>query len=302
MRWGDMAPALALPLFLATLAAPVSADHLPYELEVQDARVAEPIPPLSHPGKAHLEVLIPCRDDESATAWTTVHVLQAPGWASITSPGATNVTTRTCHDPTDTLEIRVLVEVTVRQAAPAFQQAHAQLQVTVQKNHTNGTRETLGPGRATVTFEPGYLSLYSARLDRKVVQAGPQEAATYPILLENEGNAITRFEFAVLNADTLPAGFKAVQPEPLVLRPNQTGTATFQVYTPFHNGYVNEVGAIQLEVTPMYAEDTTLQGEPTQLSTLTQAKGWYVPGPGPWITLLAISALAVAMGARRRST
>ncbi len=294
---------IGLGLLLVATAVPTVADHAPRELVVDDLTLETPIGPHAEPGKIHLQVSVPCQDDERATAWTTAELVEAPAYVTLIAPGMANQTTPVCHDANDTLALDYPVEITLDKRAPAFETQTVTLEVRVQKNHTNGTVERLGPVEADVTFTPGYFNLYNVRLEQKIGQAGPQESVTYPIVIENFSNGDTRFAFSLANPDSLPDGFNAVVPEPLILeRPETageptTGTVNFQVYTPFHNGYVNEVGAVQLEVTSSYAPDTDIEGETSHISTLTQARGWYVPGPGLLIVLLAV---AGALGLARR--
>ncbi len=301
MRGFWVLPALVL-LLLAT-ASPVLADHAPRELEVSDQTIETPIEPLGEPGRTTLEVRVPCQDDEQATAWTTASLIEAPSYITMTTPSMTNRTTEVCHDANDTLVLAYPVEIAVDQRAPAFETQELPVEIRVQKNHTNGTVEHLGPAEATVTVTPGYFNLYNVRLEQKIGQAGPQEAVTYPIVIDNYSNGDTRFVFSLANPDNVPSGFQPVVPEPLVLQSNATGgertsgTVKFQIYTPFHNGYVNEIGAVQLEVTSAFASDTDIEGEASYVSTLTQARGWYVPGPSPLVVLLAV---VVALGLARR--
>lgn len=296
---------LLLSASLLTVALPAQADHTPDQVEVHDRTIDEPVDPLGDPAQIVLEVAIPCQDDETATAWTRADLIEAPDFLVFESADATNETTSACHDANDTLTVGLPVAVGFTQDAPAFDPVTATVEIQVQKNHTDGNTTHLDPVEVEITATPGYFNLYNARMETKMAQAGPQESVAYPIVIENYSNGPTRFEFSVTNPDSIPGGFQPVVPEPVILESTTTGgtkteaTVTFSVYTPFHNGYVNEQGAIQLTIDSFYAKDTAHQGESSHLSTLTQARGVYIPGPGSVAALVALAGVALAVGRRR---
>lgn len=295
------------PLVLALLvvATPVAADHTPDRVRVADHTIEDPVDPLGDPAQVVLDVRVPCQDDETATAWTRAELVDAPGFLVFETTGVTNDTSTTCHDADDVLTVGLPVEIGFTQDAPAFEPVTATVEVHVQKNHTGGNVTHLDPAEAEITATPGYLNLYNARVDKKIAQAGPQESVEYPIVIDNYSNGPTRFEFSLSHPDSVPDGFQAVVPEPLVLQSNATGgetttgTVAFTVYTPFHNGYVNEVGAVQLQIDSFYAENESYRGESSHISTLTQARGLHVPGPGALMALVALGSAALAVGWRR---
>lgn len=296
---------LAVGIALVTVSAPGLADHLPDRLQVEDRTVEEPVKPLGEPRQLVLDVTVPCQENETAVAWTRARLVEAPAFVRLGSEDVTDLTGSACHDADDTLTVALPIELGFDRRAPAFETTTATVEVRVQKNHTDGNVTHLGPAIVNLTATPGYLNLYNVRLEKKIGQAGPQESIAYPIVIENYSNGPTRFQFALSHPDNVPDGFQPVVPEPLILESTTTGgtktnaTVTFSVFTPFHNGYVNENGAIQLRIDSFYAENTTYQGESSHVSTLTQARGLYVPGPG-LLVLVALCAGGV-LAARSRT-
>jgi hypothetical protein len=67
------------------------------------------------------------------------------------------------------------------------------------------------------------------------------------------------------------------------------------VFTPFRNGWVNEVGSIPLRVDSHYAPDRSIEGDSAQVSVRAKAKGLHVPGPGLGLSGLALLATAAAV-------
>lgn len=221
----------------------------------------------------------------------------APSWANvIIAPSALSFT----YSPQDQgyPSVPFSVSIALTQNAPAFQST----KVTLSGQATGSQAQDISVLTTQLTVTPGYFNLYNVRVDNKIGQGGPQDSVVYPIQIDNFSNGETRFEFSLAQEDT-PAGFQAVIPEPIVLQSQATGgettsgQVTFSVYTPYQNGYVNEVGSIQLRVDSSYAPNTNIQGASSQVSTLTQARGFYVPGPAT--PLVAIGILGAALGLAR---
>ncbi len=191
------------------------------------------------------------------------------------------------------------VEVALTQNAPAFESNRLTIGGNViSEGAPAGRSVSVQPTDILVT--PSYFNLYNVRLDTKIGQGGPQDSVDYNIQIDNFSNGDTRFEFNPANEE-IPEGFQAVPPDPVVLQSEATGgertteQVTFSVYTPYRNGYVNEVGAIRLAISSAYATDTTYEGVGSTISTLTQARGFYVPGPGGALTGLAVVAATIGL-------
>jgi hypothetical protein len=192
------------------------------------------------------------------------------------------------------------VSVALTQNAPALQSSRLSIGGSAELGGDTAREASVNPVSVTVT--PGYFNLYNVRLEQKIGQGGPQDSVDYPIQIENFSNGETRFDFNRPSEDAVPAGFQAVVPEPTVLQSQATGgerttgQVTFSVYTPYQNGYVNEIGSIQLNVDSAYAPDTSREGTSSLVTTLTQARGFYVPGPGAALASMAMLGAALSMG------
>jgi len=143
------------------------------------------------------------------------------------------------------------------------------------------------------------------RISVEVVEAsksaGPDEAITYELRVENPANATTTVEFEVPHGSDV-RGFHAVAPSPVKLAPNGTDGAStvveMRVFTPSHNGYVNERAAITVEATPGDGASNAT-AEPQQVSLLATAKGFHVPGPGLAVATAALLGGAALVGRDR---
>lgn len=285
---------------LLTIAPLSAADHGPDELALEGATIEEPLRPLGEGAEVHLNVTAPCPERGNATAWVRLAAPEAPGFVVLDTWDQTAKSQPSCSEEDHDLDLQLRAVVRFRQTAPAFQAIDIAVIATGFLNSTNESRP-LGPATATITATPSYFSLYNANMETKIQQAGPQEAARYEIVIENFSNGDTWFEFQV--QEPLPDGFRAVQPEPMLLNAEATGgsqtngTVIFTVYTPANTPYTNEIGAIQLNITSYYDGPPEATGQSSELSTITQARGVHVPGPGVGVALLGL--VAVALVARR---
>ncbi len=302
IRWIGWGLLVACIIVVAGPAGAQLSGEDPGRIHVEDVRIEDPVEPLGEPAKALAQVIIPCEAGEDSTAWTKAR-FTTPAYTRASAPSITNETSQTCQG--ETAVVHLPIEVGFEKTAPAFDPVTASLHVTVQKNHTDGETTRFDPAKASLSATPGYFSLFNAQMSDKTIQAGPQEAARYDILIENYSNGLTRFEFEFAHEEGIPQGFNPILPEPLLL-PGATSedeptteTVTFVVYTPFYNGYVNENAAITFQIDTAFAEDQAFTGENATLTTLTNVQGLHVPTPAS-LTLLALAAASAAGTLARR--
>jgi hypothetical protein len=233
----------------------------------------------------------------------TINTANQKSWMNvIISPSSMTFTPPQGDTRTETKDFTV--SVSLRQDAPAFVATQLRLVPDLQPGTGEGQEAVTNPTQIAVT--PGYFNLYNVRLDGKIAEGGPDSEVTFPMVIENFSNGDTRFEFSVAQEGGTPEGFQTALPSPLTVRSQATGgentqgQATFQVFTPFKNGYVNRIASIQLTVDSFYAADTSIEGASSQISTLTKTKGFYVPGPGPALTALGMLGVALALTKSRQ--
>lgn len=293
---------LALCAAWMVLALPPTAiaDHGPDQLRLESAEIADPIRPLGEGAEVFLNATVPCPETGNATAWVRLAAPEAPEYVVLDLRNQTARSQPGCSGEDHAIDLQLRAVVAFRQTAPAFQAIEIPVQATGFLNSTNES-QPLGPATATITATPGYFNLYNARIEDKIKQGGPQEAVRYEILIENFSNGDTWFEFKV--QEPVPDGFRAVDPEPVLLQSKalggaQTnGTVTFTVYTPADTPYTNEIGNIQLNISSYYDGPPNATGQTSVVSTLTQARGVHVPGPGVGVAFLGLA--VVALLARR---
>lgn len=126
---------------------------------------------------------------------------------------------------------------------------------------------------------------YEVHLEKTHAQAGPQESVEFPIVVENHGDEPIQVTFERAPEDGPSPGFQVTNPPPVALAaPPGDEPTTVQtvltVYTPFHNGYVEEEAEITLNVHARHAENESLEGQSKTFTVTAAAEGFHVPGPG----------------------
>ncbi len=127
-----------------------------------------------------------------------------------------------------------------------------------------------------------FFPLIQAKVANKVDEAGPQKTIPFNIELTNFGNAQTKIRFQLATTDY--GKWNPVLPDTLTLDSPSSGggttkdTASFQVATPFHNGWNNEEKSFQITMTPIATQDETQTGTPIDATVLARVRGIYVPG------------------------
>lgn len=201
---------------------------------------------------------------------------------------------------TDTVTIQLVV---LREA-----QGLVPIQCTV-----DGSVSAVGGGTASIpasnskpdsfVITPQYFSLLEATSASKLRQGGPQKQIPFAIDLTNFGNAGTKVLFAVESAPK--GGWQGLLPDPVLLDPPggnlQSKQITFNVATPYKNGWNNEEGAFTISMTPEYQfKDSDEQvGSPVTLTVLARVRGVYVPSLEPMVLVGAILGTALLARLRR---
>lgn len=130
----------------------------------------------------------------------------------------------------------------------------------------------------------------------------PQASLQFQITIENYADAAT---FTFESPEEELSEFQVIDPSPLALPAGQpedpaVTTVSLLVYTPFHNGYVNEEAEIPLTVHATHESDEDVQGESKTIQVTAQAQGLHIPHP--LVAPLAALALAALLPTSRRPT
>jgi hypothetical protein len=148
---------------------------------------------------------------------------------------------------------------------------------------------------------PDYLPYIEAQSAAKLRQGGPQKQIPFAIDLTNFGNAATKVSFAIESA---PSGkWQGLLPDPALLDPPggnlQSKQITFNVATPYKNGWNNDEGAFTLSMTPEYQYNADKKGSPITVTVLARVRGVYVPSLEPMVMVSALLGAAMLVKLRK---
>ncbi|HUR62656.1 MAG TPA: hypothetical protein VM286_09875, partial [Candidatus Thermoplasmatota archaeon] len=139
-----------------------------------------------------------------------------------------------------------------------------------------------------------------------IEEAGPQKQITYSIELSNNGNARSNVNFNVVDAHSAD-GWNPIAPNPILLESkNQGGTSTtknvnFLVSTPYKNGWNNKETTFVLKIQPVSTNNPELKGNEIQVNVLARVRGIYVPGPEPFLMVIALLGTALVARTARKN-
>ncbi|HLE96121.1 MAG TPA: hypothetical protein VI997_02020 [Candidatus Thermoplasmatota archaeon] len=232
-----------------------------------------------------------------APPWAVISISPSTVYVNPLNTGAAQDSTGVGKQARPATPPKMLVSTTAD--APAFSPANVKITATAKAN--GDLKESSGADSTLITAD--FFSILDASAAQTIQLARPQKQVVYPITVQNFGNANTKTFYEITSK---PDGWQVQEPIPLTLEAKQQGgkqttaTVNLNILTPYHNGYLNEVGAITMKITSNYALDTKQKGDTTQVSVLTTVKGFYVPGPSGLFVVLAIAGAALVLGRVRR--
>ncbi|MGQ0535468.1 MAG: hypothetical protein ACT4PT_05305, partial [Methanobacteriota archaeon] len=204
------------------------------------------------------------------TTPVTLEVIDAPAWvvisftpqvlplAVVQPSGATTV--GNTRESTGT----VIMQVAATINSPAFQPTSVKIQGTAAANGGNAQ----STAQQTFTMCAGYFGIIDAVADTTIQKGGPQKQISFPITVTNFGNGQTKVFFDIsAKPEGDERGYQVIAPQPIILESRQEGgrniqkQANLQIQLPFKNGYVNNVGAVTVDITSNYALNQQFRGD-----------------------------------------
>jgi len=214
-----------------------------------------------------------------------VDVVETPSWCTANiAQGTLSVTLQ----PDTVQYVRTKLSMQVADNAPAYGLGYIKIKATAQKAFRviEGFENTF-----TLSFIPDYKPLIKPSLPQtNAKEIGPMDTATFPIQIENLGNART---LVLLNVVSVPEGWNAVVTSQITLEEGEgsTGTAYLVIKPPKGFGYHYDEETIRISMQPVKADDPSKQGEIYYESFLVQSRGFSTPG---FEAIAFIGSLAVA--------
>jgi hypothetical protein len=195
------------------------------------------------------------------------------------------------------IEQTTLLSLSVSDQAPAFDLGSISIKATAMKAGliSGFTKEF------SLTFTPGYKPLIKPTITTNTKEIGPLDTATFPIQIENQGNARTIVTITVSN---MPKDWNAIVTSPIILEEGSgsTNTAYLTIKPPKGFGYHYEEETINILLTPAQYDNQSNKGEPIPLSFLVQSRGFSTPGFEPILFLGALAAVLVLVKLKRKKS
>jgi hypothetical protein len=130
----------------------------------------------------------------------------------------------------------------------------------------------------TLSFIPDYKPLIKPSLpETNSKEIGPMDTATFPITIQNLGNARTIVYLYVVD---VPKDWVAIVTSQVTLEEgvDSTATAYVTIKPPKGFGYHDDQKTITISLQPVKADDATKKGEITYETVLVQSRGFSTPG------------------------
>lgn len=300
---------LAVILILAPTGGTQGVDPAP-PVEIEDVELPGLVKPLGDPGTTELEVRVGCELHELPDTDTVARLSanRTPGWANLIIAPST-LTWKTapgdCPSNGTPFQRNVTVSVSADQGAPAYEPTQIPLEASVEKQPPAETESrTYGPYQGNVSLTPGYFHLHNVRLDVKIQEVGPNETARFEGAIDSMANHETEYRFAPRD---VPEGVQAtVQPESLVLAPNETGAFAVEVRVLEPSSFSSETTSVPVAIEGHSTHPKGGETGESQISVLAKftpgtpdpRDSLPVPGLEPGVLALLGAGLARARRAR----
>ncbi len=225
-----------------------------------------------------------------------LEIVNTPDWCSATLSKSTLAFTVPDTAGAITYQITKL-SLSVSDTAPAFDQGSVTIKATANKAGL-----ILGfTDEFTLNFVPDYKPLIKPTLATNTKSIGPMDTASFPITIENLGNARTIVYLEVVD---LPKDWTAVVDAQVNLEEGagSTAIAYLSVKPPKNIGYHYDEEIIKVRLTPVKADDSTKIGPAVNETFLITSRGFSTPGFEPIIFLGALAAVLAIVKIKRKKT
>jgi hypothetical protein len=208
------------------------------------------------------------------SSWVTATLSQSSLTTPITPDKTTTVITK--------------LSLSVADNAPAFELGYVTIKATAQQIALIKGYEK----EFSLNFVADYKPLIKPSFqDTNTKEIGPMDTATFPINIENLGNART---IVYLNVMNVPKDWVAIVTSQITLEEatGSTGTAYLVIKPPKGFGYHDDQKTITISMQPVQADRPTNMGVITYETVLVQSRGFSTPG---FEAIGFIGALAIVM-------
>lgn len=157
--------------------------------------------------------------------------------------------------------------------------------------------------RVSFTVTADYYSIIGLQLPSPFLRVSPTDTATFPLEITNSGNGETLIVFEVTRVGN--DKWQVPTPSQTSIQATQTGaesnvkTVNIQVTSTLGTQYYNDIGVVEVKLSPFFAPQPDKQGVETFVSFLAHFQGVYVPGFEAVAVFGALGAAGVLARSRR---
>lgn len=247
------------------------------------------IAPLQGIESATFHVDVSCAQLTANATPPEVHVwiAKAPTWAkAAVSPSTFAVDPTKCSGGRASLAGQLLVGADA--TAPAWTPSAIVVAAALEGLAGNLT----GSGSTNVTAR--FFGILDVSVREAVAEVPPGITHDFGMMITNRGNDGTLVKFTLQNATE---GFVTTLPDPILLVPGEPRFVQVMVRAP-GGSLTNKVGAIDVRIESEDAREQHAPGDSSNVSFVLTSKSRGVPAPPTGGTLLALTALALAVRLR----
>lgn len=232
----------------------------------------------------------------------TYSVSKAPSWATVIISPATDIFAPGQPQPGTQVTVTkpISISITTTDLAPAF--APDSIEISATSTPTPGGKAV--NGKQSFPISADYFSIVDVNLQEAVKIDRPQQPVVFNLKVTNFGNANTK---VTVTPGDHSENLQVAAPVPVILQSKQTGGSQIStdipltIQTPYHNGYLNEVGQATYKITSAYALDSKLTGDASQVTVVLTTRGFYVPGFEPVLAIGSLAVVGAILAFRRRA-
>ena len=214
-------------------------------------------------------------------------VVDTPSWCTANLKAGTVTTTISTREK----ELSTVLTLRIDDDAPAYGAGYVRIRASVPKI---GAIDAFSK-EFTLEFSPAYLPMIGAQLpEGNSMKIGPMDTATFPIEVENMGNARTRIFFEI---EYMPEGWIAVVTDDITLDEGEgsKGTAYLTIKPPKGFGYHYDEESIRVTMTPARAEDIQNRGESSYVTVIVESRGFATTGLEPIILIITLLVVVIVI-------
>jgi len=215
----------------------------------------------------------------SSQALIDLMIIDYPSWCSVTLDKTLLMT-----NISEKEEVFCKLFIHVDENAPAYEEGIIKFEVNIGKlGLIKGSSKVFN-----LSFMPSFYPLIKTELpESNSKRINPTSEAVFPIEIQNVGNAETKVLIEIID---IPDGWTATVTDSIAIGEEKGSKvmAYLTVHPSRDFGYHYEEAVVSLKITPAFASDLNITGNPSYANFIVQARGFSSIGMEVYLILFAI--------------